>query len=57
MESEFERWCNSKCACVHPESYECARRRDGADPDDWRYVKRRCECVCHDEGDRDDEWD
>lgn len=36
------------CACVHHDSYECARIRDRspiADFDD--YHRRQCECDCH----------
>lgn len=38
-----------KCACVHPDPYECARIRDGRHAkDDDDYHKRNCECDCHD---------
>lgn len=35
------------CACLHSDGRECARIRDGFEPDDWRYQKRDCECECH----------
>lgn len=54
--SEFcKSWDNSKCVCVHPDDVECARRRDGLDPDDEHYQYRRCECACHSKVDEDDE--
>jgi hypothetical protein len=46
-------WDNSKCACVHSDSVECARRRDGLDPDDEHYERRECECCCHESDEED----
>lgn len=46
-----------KCACVHPDGFECARIRDGRHvPDEAEYYKRECECDCHDREDEDDEF-
>jgi hypothetical protein len=47
------------CACVHSDGKECARIRDGFEPDDRRYdyqQARTCECDCHKQSD-DDDWD
>lgn len=45
-----------RCACVHPDAYECARIRDGRHlPDDDDYYKRACECCCHYDDDDEDE--
>jgi hypothetical protein len=44
-----------QCACVHPDDFECARLRDGRmGEDDSSYLRRRCECCCH-EKDPDEE--
>lgn len=55
QESAYDTWAKSKCACVHPCSRECARRRDGFDFDDPHYMKRDCECACHQMDDLDDD--
>lgn len=41
------------CCCVNYDATDCARMRDGFDPDDPRYemYRRKCECVCHDSED------
>lgn len=42
------------CACVHHDSYECARIRDGDHMrDEDSYHRRQCECICHDDPDYD----
>lgn len=53
----IKEWLRETCACVHPDAFECARRRDGdLDSDDPLYVRRQCECVCHDK-DEDEQDD
>lgn len=48
------------CACVHSHAETCARWRDGAYLDDLEYIRRECECSCHqldlDDGGSDGEW-
>ena len=48
-----------KCACVHPDAHECARRRDFRfieDREEW--PEEPCECACHmKDEDGFDEWD
>lgn len=46
----------NECACVHSDETVCARIRDGLDPDDERWDKRKCECYCHAKDDDDDEF-
>jgi hypothetical protein len=46
----------ASCACVSHDAHECARIRDGIDPDDEHFMSRECECCCHhDEDSNDDE--
>jgi hypothetical protein len=54
--SSLTEWQKHKCACVHPDPYECARLRDGRpDPDDEDRHRRACECCCHDDYEPDDD--
>lgn len=45
----------SDCACVHPHATDCAMIRDGFNLDDEHYYRRKCECVCHKEFEKEDE--
>jgi hypothetical protein len=45
-----------QCACVHPDSHECAKIRDRRLLPRWPDIcesdfRRKCECPCHDEHD------
>jgi hypothetical protein len=48
------------CACLRPDAAECSeeryRKQFGYIPADWSQLEERCDCRCHAEEEREDDW-